>query len=267
MTEIERRGIILAGGSGGRLSPMTKYTSKHLLPVYDKPMIYYPLATLMSLKIQKVCIVVPSAHHRQFQDLLGDGSQFGIEITYRLQSESLGTAHAFGLTSKFCYEEPVAVVCGDNIHWGINLFRNLEVAQEYFNKIVCFKDRHNRQDSSVMVPTGRANGVKMIHEKPHNKGIGSSCVTGLYLLRADAVLKARKIPVGPRGEFEIADVINSYTSVDQVGYYQLEPNEVWFDCGTAKRLHEAACWVETTQERLGRSICDPGSISRANNWT
>lgn len=261
------KGIILAGGSGTRLYPLTSVTSKQLLPVYDKPMIYYPLSTLMLAGIKEILIISTPADTPRFQELLGDGKQFGIDLTYAVQPKPEGLAQAFLIGEDFIRNEPCAMVLGDNIFYGGWFRKNLAEAKKsaengeatifgYYVKdperfgIVEFDDKRN---------------VLSVEEKPeHPKS--NYCITGLYFYDKRVVQMAKKIKPSSRGELEITDLNRLYLKENDLKVQILGRGFAWLDTGTMDSLMEASLFVQTVQNRQGVVISAPEEIAYHEKW-
>jgi len=251
MTEPIRKGIILAGGAGSRLYPLTLVASKQLQPVYDKPMIYYPLATLMTAGINDILLISTPHDTPRFQALLGDGSRWGIKLTYKVQPEPKGIAQAFLVGEEFIDNQPVCLILGDNIFYGkMNLDRILAEFQggaRIFGYPV-----HDPQRYGV-VEFDAAGRVLSIEEKPAQPK-SQYAVPGLYLYGADVVEVAKSIAPSPRGELEITDVNLHYLKRGALTVERLGRGIAWLDTGTHKSLLEASNYIEIIESRQGMKI-------------
>lgn len=251
MTEPIRKGIILAGGAGSRLYPLTLVASKQLQPVYDKPMIYYPLATLMTAGINDILLISTPHDTPRFQALLGDGSRWGIKLTYKVQPEPKGIAQAFLVGEEFIDNQPVCLILGDNIFYGkMNLDRILAEFQggaRIFGYPV-----HDPQRYGV-VEFDAAGRVLSIEEKP-TQPKSQYAVPGLYLYGADVVEVAKSIAPSPRGELEITDVNLHYLKRGALTVERLGRGIAWLDTGTHKSLLEASNYIEIIESRQGMKI-------------
>lgn len=251
MTTGIRKGIILAGGAGSRLFPLTLVASKQLQPVYDKPMIYYPLATLMTAGINDVLLISTPHDTPRFQTLLGDGSRWGITISYAVQPEPKGIAQAFLVGEEFIDGEPVALILGDNIFYGkMNLDR---ILAEFDGGARIFGYQVNDPERYGVVEFDLSGRVLSIEEKPKAPK-SHYAVPGLYLYDSDVVKIAKSIAPSPRGELEITDVNLEYLRAGTLTVERLGRGIAWLDTGTHKSLLEASIFIETIESRQGLKI-------------
>ena len=256
----QRKGIILAGGSGTRLHPITRAVSKQLLPLYDKPMIYYPLSVLMLTGIREVAIITTPEDQAQFQRLLGDGSQFGIAITWIVQPSPDGLAQAYLLAEDFLAGAPSAMILGDNIYYGHGLPEHLASANSQTNGGTVFGYRvadPERYGVVAFDDQGRANSIE---EKPENPK-SDYAVTGLYFFDGTAPEKARNIIPSPRGELEITSLIEQYLDAGTLTVELLGRGFAWLDTGTHDSLIEAGDFVRVLEKRQGLKVGCPEEIA------
>jgi len=261
----ERRGIVLAGGSGSRLSPMTSAVCKQILPIYDKPMIYYPISVLMLAGIRQILIISTPRDIPLFEHMLGDGSFFGVEFHYAAQNSPRGLAESFLIGEKFIAGHPSALILGDNIFYGQRFSENIANAQLRTEGATIFSyPVHNPSDFGVVEfdETGRA---RSIEEKPTNPR-SNHAVTGLYYYDERVVEIASSIRPSARGELEITDVNRRYMERDHLYVEQLGRGLAWLDTGTCSSLLDASNFVATLQRRQGMQIACLEEIAFLNEW-
>lgn len=261
------KGIILAGGSGTRLYPLTKVTSKQLLPVYDKPMIYYPLSTLMLAGIRDILIISTPTDTPRFRELLGDGSSFGINLSYAVQESPDGLAQAFLIGEEFIGDEPCAMILGDNIFYGGWFRKNLKEAVENAKKgqATIFGYYVKDPERFGIVEFDEKRNVISVEEKPeHPKS--NYCITGLYFYDNRVVEMAKKVKPSKRGELEITDLNRLYLEENDLKVQILGRGFAWLDTGTMDSLMDAASFVQTVQNRQGVVISAPEEIAYYAKW-
>ena len=262
------RGIVLAGGSGTRLYPLTKVTSKQLLPIYDKPMIYYPMSVLMNAGIRDILIISTQQDTPRFRDLLGDGHQFGVNLEYAVQASPDGLAQAFVIGADFIGKDAVAMVLGDNIFAGHGLKKRLKTAVENAKKgegatiFGYYVDDPERFGIVEFDETGKAVSIE---EKPkHPKS--NYCVTGLYFYDNSVIDYARRLKPSARGELEITDLNQIYLTAGRLNVELLGQGFTWLDTGTHESLAEATNYVRTTEQHQHRKIACLEEIAYMNGW-
>jgi len=259
------KGIILAGGSGTRLYPATQVVSKQLLPVYDKPMVYYPLSTLMLAGIKDILVISTPQDTPRFEQLLGDGSRLGIRLSYKAQPTPGGLAQAFLIGKEYIGEDSVALVLGDNIFYGHDLTRRLTEATNRKSGATIFAYRVTDPERYGVVAFDRSGKAVSIEEKPQRPK-SSFAVVGLYFYDNHVVDIASKLKPSARGELEITDVNLEYLRRDKLKVIPLGRGDAWLDTGTHASLLEASHFIETIERRQGLKIACVEEIAYHNRW-
>lgn len=262
------KGIILAGGSGTRLYPLTVVTSKQLLPVYDKPMLYYPLSVLMMAGIRDILIISTPTDLPRMEQLLGDGSKFGIHLSYKVQPSPDGLAQAFILGEEFIGDDACAMVLGDNIFYGAGLIKHLQNsvkrAEQEHKATIYGYFVHDPQRFGIVELDGEGNAIS-IEEKPvYPKS--NYCVTGLYFYPAGVSDKAKQVKPSARGELEITTLNNMYLEERNLHVTTLGRGYSWLDTGTHESLVEASNYIKILEDHQGLKVCCPEEIAYKNGW-
>ncbi len=259
------KGIILAGGSGTRLYPLTQVVSKQLMPVYDKPMIYYPLSTLMLAGIREVLIISTPSHSPLFQDLLGDGSQWGMKFSYMEQPSPDGLAQAFILGKDFIGDDPVCLILGDNLFYGRGLGEVLRRSAQLTDGAIVFGYRVSEPQHYGVVEFDQEGKVLSLEEKP-TEPKSSYAVPGIYFYDSQAAAIASSLKPSPRGELEVTDMNKVYLEQGKLQVELLGRGYAWLDTGTHESLHQAASFIQILEERQGFKVACVEEIAYRNGY-
>ncbi len=263
--ELSRKGIILAGGYGTRLAPLTNSVSKQLMPVYDKPMIYYPLSTLMLFGIKEIMIITTKKDLNSFKNLLSDGSQFGVNIEYQIQEKPDGIAQAFLIARKFIGNSPVVLILGDNIFYGSNLVKSLKEADANKDFATIFAYRVKDPERYGVVDFDQSLKILSIEEKPKEPKTFYA-VTGIYFYNNTVLEKVLSCKPSPRGELEISSINEEFLKEKKLKLKILGRGTAWLDTGTFDSLHEAGSFIRTIEQRQGFKVGCPEEIAWRKGW-
>ena len=259
------KGIVLAGGSGKRLSPVTKGVSKHLIPIFDKPMIYYPISVLMMAGIREILIISTPEDFNSYKKLLGDGSKFGIKFEYKQQANPDGLAQAFIIGEKFIGTDPVCLILGDNIFYGHELNVLIKEAIEDPKKATVFGYPVKDPQRYGVIEFNKEGEVLSIEEKP-NKPRSNKAVVGLYFYPNDVIEISKKVKRSQRGEFEITSINQAYLEKKNLQVKVLGRGFAWLDTGTHESILEAGQFIHTLEKRQGLKVACLEEIAYNNNW-
>jgi glucose-1-phosphate thymidylyltransferase len=259
-----RKGIILAGGKGTRMSPLTKAVNKQLLPIYDKPLIFYPLSILMLSKIRDILIIVNKGQLDQYKKILPNGNNLGIKITYKEQEEPNGLPEAFIIGENFINKDNVALILGDNFFYGQNLSNFLKTSVKLKNGAQIVLHKVNKPELYGVANINKKKIIKLI-EKP-NKFISDKAITGLYFFDNKVVGYSKKLIKSKRNELEITDLLNLYHKQNKLTYKELGRGAVWLDTGSIDDFYKASSFVSTIENRQGIKIACLEEISLRNKW-
>ena len=260
-----KKGIILAGGSGTRLAPLTKAVNKQLLPIYDKPLIYYSLSVLMLAKIKKILIIVNKGDTKKFKDLFSFGNDLGLEISYLEQKTPNGIPEGLILGEKFIGKDNVALMLGDNFFYGQGFTKQLLSASKKLKNSTIFVYPVNNPSSFGIVSLGKNNKIYKIEEKP-KKTKSNLAITGLYFFDNKAVKLAKKLKFSKRKELEIVDLLKNYNRLGQIKVEKLGRGSAWLDNGEIENLQDASKFVEGLEKRQGLKIACLEEIALNNKW-
>ena len=260
-----KKGIILAGGTGSRMSPITKAVNKQLLPIHDKPLIYYPLSVLMLANIKEVLIIVNQGQLNQFEKILGDGSRFGIKISYAEQQKPSGLPEAFIIGEDFIGKENVALILGDNFFYGQNLTKSLKECTKLKNGAIVFLHPVKNPNLYGVAKVNHKNKILQLVEKPE-KPKSNLAVTGMYFFDNKVVELSKKLKPSKRNEIEIIDLLKKYLKKSQLKAEMLGRGGTWLDAGSIEDYYETSLFVSTIEKRQGLKIACLEEIALNYNW-
>ncbi len=259
-----KKGIILAGGSGTRLSPLTKAVNKQLLPIHDKPMIFYPLSVMMLANIRNILMIINPGQINNFKNLLGDGSRFGISIIYKIQDKPRGLPDAFNIGKSFISNDNVALILGDNFFYGQSLTKKLEKSSSFKSGATIFLKEVN-EPKNFGVAKIKKNKIEKIIEKP-KKYISKNAITGLYFFDKNVVKYASKLKPSKRGELEITDLINHYKINKKLSFELIGRGAIWSDAGKIEDLSNVSNYVRSIEKVQGIKIACLEEIALSKKW-
>ena len=262
---IKRKGIILAGGKGTRLYPLTEAVSKQLLPIYDKPMIYYPISTLMSIGIQDILIITTPHDQESFKKLLGDGAKWGINFQYKIQEKPAGLAQAFTIGKEFLGTSPSVLILGDNLFHGSSLNKTFNDGNNRIKGATVFAYAVKDPERYGVLDFNADGLVINIEEKPKNPK-SNYAITGIYFFDNSVIEKSLKVKPSKRGEYEITDINNMYLLEKSLHVEIMGRGTAWLDTGNHDSLHEASGYIKTLENRQGLKVGCPEEIAWRNNW-
>tara|TARA_B100000212_G_scaffold334751_1_gene305862 strand:+ start:2575 stop:3471 length:897 start_codon:yes stop_codon:yes gene_type:complete len=265
MIESNRKGIILAGGKGTRLNPITKAVSKQLMPIYDKPMIYYPLSTLMLIGIKNILIITTPDDQESFKSLLGDGNSWGINIKYEIQKKPEGLAQAFIIGKNFIDKSPVALILGDNIFYGEEMIHKIRKSNLDYDKSTIFGYAVKDPSRYGVVEFNEKKEILSLEEKPY-KPKSRFVITGLYFYENNVIEKVKNLQPSIRGELEITDLNKEYLKERKLNLELFSRGTAWLDTGTFDSLYEACGFIQTLEKRQGFKVGCPEEVAWRNGW-
>ena len=262
---MSRKGILMAGGNGNRLKPITISVSKQLMPVYDKPMIFYPLTTLMLAGIREILVITNTHNLNAFKNLLSDGSKWGISIKYMIQEKPNGIAEAFILGEEFINNSTSALILGDNLFHSSGLVSLLKEADKKEDGATIFSYRVNDPENYGVIKSDKEGKLLDIIEKP-NKYVSNDAVTGLYFYDKTVVQKAKEIVPSKRNELEITSINQMYLRENKLSFYRFNRGSAWLDTGNFDSLHRAGSYIRTLESRTGLKIGCPEEVAWIKGW-
>ena len=257
------RGIILAGGTGSRLWPLTKSVNKHFLPIFDKPMIHYPLSTLMLAGIREILLISSPLHIDMFRNHFGDGSQYGLSLEYAIQEKPSGLPQGITIAKDFLRNGSFALILGDNVFHGVGLGQSLNARQNFEgSRIFCYQVSNPEQFGVAEISSNR---IISLEEKPRDPK-SNLAITGLYFFDNQAIQFARELTASLRGELEIVDLLMKYMQIEKLDFEILPRGTAWLDTGSPSSLLEASEYIQIVEKRQGMKIASIEEISWRNGW-